>query len=34
MIVPLVARGRMLGAISLVATESGRRYGEADLELA
>jgi PAS domain S-box-containing protein len=34
MIVPLVARGRMLGAISLVAAESGRRYGQADLELA
>ncbi len=34
MIVPLVARGRMLGAISLVAAESGRRYEQADLELA
>ena len=34
MIVPLVARGRMLGAISFVAAESGRRYGEEDLELA
>jgi PAS domain S-box-containing protein len=34
MVVPLVARGRMLGAISLVAAESGRRYGEEDLELA
>ncbi|HEX2108586.1 MAG TPA: PAS domain S-box protein, partial [Rubrobacteraceae bacterium] len=34
MIVPLVARGRTLGAISLVSEESGRRYGEADLELA
>ncbi|MDQ4126820.1 MAG: PAS domain S-box protein [Actinomycetota bacterium] len=34
MIVPLVARGRTLGAISLVAAESGRRYGEADLALA
>jgi PAS domain S-box-containing protein len=34
MIVPLVARGRMLGAISLVSAESGRRYGQADLELA
>src|ERR687893_503118 len=34
MIVPLVARGRTLGAISLVSAESGRRYGEADLELA
>lgn len=34
MVVPLVARGRMLGAISLVAAESGRRYGQTDLELA
>ncbi len=33
MIVPLTARGRMLGAISFVAAESGRRYGEEDLEL-
>ena len=34
MIVPLVARGRTLGAITLVSAESGRRYGRADLELA
>jgi PAS domain S-box-containing protein len=34
MVVPLAARGRMLGAISLVSAESGRRYGQADLELA
>jgi PAS domain S-box-containing protein len=34
MIVPLVARGRTLGAISLISAESGRRYGEAELELA
>jgi PAS domain S-box-containing protein len=34
MIVPLVARGRTLGAITLVSAESGRRYEEADLELA
>jgi PAS domain S-box-containing protein len=34
MIVPLVARGRTLGAISLVAAESNRRYGEPDLALA
>ena len=34
MVVPLVARGRILGAISLVSAESGRRYGEADLQLA
>ncbi|MDX6379286.1 MAG: hypothetical protein QOI57_310 [Rubrobacteraceae bacterium] len=34
MLVPLVARGRTLGAITLISAESGRRYGEADLELA
>jgi PAS domain S-box-containing protein len=34
MIVPLVARGRKLGAITLVSAESGRRYERADLELA
>jgi GAF domain-containing protein len=33
-IVPLVARGRTLGTITLVAAESGRRYGRRDLELA
>jgi PAS domain S-box-containing protein len=32
-IVPLVARGRTLGTISLVSAESGRRYGRAELEL-
>ena len=32
--VPLIARGRILGAITLVTAESGRRYGNADLELA
>ncbi len=32
--VPLVARGRTLGVITLVSAESGRRYREADLELA
>jgi PAS domain S-box-containing protein len=32
-IVPLVARGRALGAITLVAAESGRRYGRQDVEL-
>jgi serine phosphatase RsbU (regulator of sigma subunit) len=32
-IVPLVARGRIFGAISLVSAESGRRYGQAELEL-
>lgn len=34
MIVPLLARGRVLGAISLVAAESGRTFGEDDLALA
>lgn len=35
MIVPLVARGRTLGAITFATTEaSGRRYGPADLTLA
>jgi signal transduction histidine kinase len=34
MIVPLVAHGRTLGALSLIAAESGRRYGDADLQLA
>ena len=34
MCVPLIARGRTLGAISLVAAESGRRYGPEDLRLA
>ncbi|HYJ80541.1 MAG TPA: GAF domain-containing sensor histidine kinase [Longimicrobiaceae bacterium] len=30
-IVPLMARGRVLGAITLALSESGRRYGAADL---
>jgi signal transduction histidine kinase len=34
MIVPLTARDRVLGALTLVSAESGRRYMEADLELA
>ncbi|HEY7411382.1 MAG TPA: ATP-binding protein [Vicinamibacteria bacterium] len=34
MIVPLVARGATVGTLSLVAGESGRRYGEKDLALA
>jgi PAS domain S-box-containing protein len=34
MCVPLVARGRTLGVISLVAAESGRRYADEDLALA
>jgi PAS domain S-box-containing protein len=32
--VPLIARGRTLGAITLVCAESSRRYDEADLEIA
>jgi PAS domain S-box-containing protein len=34
MIVPMVARGRTLGAITLVTAESGRRYDEGDLVFA
>src|SRR3954468_6803791 len=34
MIVPMVARGRTLGAISIVAAESGRSYDDTDLALA
>lgn len=34
MVVPMVARGRTLGAISFIAAESGRTYEENDLELA
>jgi PAS domain S-box-containing protein len=34
MCVPMVARGRTVGAISFVGAESGRIYGDADLELA
>ncbi|HEX8918641.1 MAG TPA: ATP-binding protein, partial [Chloroflexota bacterium] len=34
MIVPLLARGRTLGAITYVAAESGRHYGTADLQMA
>lgn len=34
MVVPLEARGRVFGAMTLVASESGRRYGDSDLELA
>jgi signal transduction histidine kinase len=33
MIVPLAARGKTLGAITFVAAESGRRFGEADLAM-
>jgi PAS domain S-box-containing protein len=34
MVVPLVTRGRTIGAISFISAESRRRYGEADLRLA
>jgi GAF domain-containing protein len=34
MVVPLEARGRTLGAMTLVSSESGRRYDESDLGLA
>jgi serine phosphatase RsbU (regulator of sigma subunit) len=32
--VPMIARGRLLGAISLVVTESNRTFGSGDLQLA
>jgi len=34
MTVPLVVRHRALGAITFIAAESGRRYGDADLSIA
>jgi PAS domain S-box-containing protein len=34
MTVPLIASGKVLGALTLVASDSGRRYGHDDLELA
>ncbi|HTJ43887.1 MAG TPA: ATP-binding protein, partial [Kofleriaceae bacterium] len=34
MVVPLTARGQTLGAITLIAAESGRTYGERDLAFA
>jgi PAS domain S-box-containing protein len=34
MIVPMVARGRLVGALSFVSAESGRTFGEPDLLLA
>ena len=34
MTVPLVASGKVLGALTLVVSDSGRRYGEEDLALA
>jgi PAS domain S-box-containing protein len=33
-IVPMTARGRTLGAVTLVSAESGRRFGDADVRLA
>ena len=34
LVVPMIARGRTLGALTLVSTERGRRYGDGDLALA
>jgi signal transduction histidine kinase/CHASE3 domain sensor protein len=34
LIVPMIARGRTLGALTLISTQKGRRFGEADLTLA
>ena len=34
MIVPLRARGRVIGDLAMAMAESGRRYGEEDLEFA
>src|SRR5204863_3629842 len=34
LVVPLVARGQIIGAITLLAGESGRRYGQADVAFA
>ncbi len=34
LIVPMIARGHTLGALSLISTGNGRRYGEPDLALA
>jgi signal transduction histidine kinase/CHASE3 domain sensor protein len=34
LIVPMIARGRTLGALTMVSGERGRRYGDADLALA
>ena len=34
MVVPLIAHERIVGALTFVSAESGRRYSEADLELA
>jgi len=34
LVVPMIARGRSLGALTLVSTDNGRRYGDSDLVLA
>jgi GAF domain-containing protein len=34
MVVPLIARGRALGALTFISAESGRRYDRTDLQLA
>jgi PAS domain S-box-containing protein len=34
LVVPMIARGRTLGALTLVSTEKGRRYGDNDMTLA
>jgi signal transduction histidine kinase/CHASE3 domain sensor protein len=34
LVVPMIARGRTLGALTLVSTEKGRRYGDEDVALA
>ena len=34
LVVPMIARGRTLGALTLISTRKGRRYGEADVALA
>ncbi len=34
LVVPMIARGRTLGALTLISTDKGRRYGETDLALA
>lgn len=34
LVVPMIARGRTVGALTLISSERGRRYGEQDLALA
>jgi signal transduction histidine kinase/CHASE3 domain sensor protein len=34
LIVPMIARGRTLGALTFISTEKGKQYAQADLELA